>query len=176
MFVISVVNECKELLFLCSRGYQNTPAIEAVNLLNEGERQTFRFTFPEEQAQAVQFSEPGAYLYEPNASIMKAGAFKSIASRYQLRKIHVNTHLYTSDELVPEFPGRKFRIEALVRPDPSDVKRHIPEGHANVAIRNYPISAEALKKKTGLKDGGEKFLIGFTGIAKKYVAVATRLV
>lgn len=175
VFVVSVDNECKEILFLSLKGHSEVPEIEAINFPKEGDPQTFHFSFPEERTEVVKFDKPRTYLYEPNASIMKAGAFKSVASRYRLRKLHPNTHLYTSEEFVSEFPGRKFRIEAIVRPDRSAVRKHLPEGQANVATRNYPMSAEALKKKTGLKDGGEKFLIGFTGMDKKYVAVASRL-
>lgn len=175
VFVVSVDNECKELLLLCNKDHNGTPAITAVNLLDAGPDQIFTFTFPEERATIVSFREPGRYLYEPNASILKAGAFKSIATRYHLGKMHANTHLYTADVLIEEFPGRRFRVGAFVRPDRAEIRKHIPDGHANVTTRNYPLSPDALKKKTGLKDGGEKFLIAFSGDKKKYVVIAERV-
>jgi 16S rRNA G966 N2-methylase RsmD len=173
VFAVSVNNDCKELLFFCEKGFEGTAVITAVNIPEGHTPQMFEFSFPEERAQKVEVSDPLRYLYEPNASILKAGAFKSAAARFNLKKIHVNTHLYTGEHLVDNFPGRKFLIEELVKP--STLKKYFPDGKANVTTRNYPLTPEALKKKTGLKDGGEKFLIGFSGEKKKFLAVARRL-
>jgi len=175
VFVVSVKNECKEVLLLCEKDFAGVPVIEAVNLQSAANVETFQFTFPEERASEVVLSEPLKYLYEPNASILKAGAFKSIASRFLLKKLHPNTHLYTSDTLVDKFPGRKFAIEDFVKPDRALLRKFFADGKANVTTRNYPLSAEALKKKSGLMDGGDKFLIGFSGRRKKYLVVARRL-
>lgn len=174
VFVVSVRNECKEVLFLGQKGFAGTLEIETVNLTGSHDER-YTFTIPEEQSSSSHFSDPQLFLYEPNASILKAGAFKSIGTRYALKKIHANTHLYTSDVLLDDFPGRKFRIESFVKPDRSTMKNFFPDGKANVTTRNYPLTAEALKKKTGLSDGGEKFLIAFTGTSRKFVAVAQRL-
>jgi 16S rRNA G966 N2-methylase RsmD len=173
VFVIAVDNECKELLFLCGRNFLEVQSIEAVNLGDPIER--FEFFAHEERDQSVTFSDPLRYLYEPNASILKAGAFKSIASRFGLKKIAANTHLYTSDTYDPAFPGRKFKIDAMIKSDPSETKRHFPDRKANVTTRNYPLTVNELRKKMGLKDGGEKFLIGFSGLSKKFLAVGTRV-
>jgi len=175
VFVISVENECKELLFVCDKNFEGTPVIDAVNIGDTGPPRSFEFSFNEEREQKVSFSDPLPFLYEPNASILKAGAFKSIASRFNLKKIQVNTHLYTSAQLMENFPGRRFLIEAFVKPDARVLKEYFPDGKANVTTRNYPLTPEALKKKTGLKDGGEKFLIGFSGKKKKFLAVAKKL-
>lgn len=175
VFVVSVKNECKEVLLLSQKGYKDIPTVEAVNLTGNADVESFGFTFPEERAVSVSYNEPLTYLYEPNASILKAGAFKTVAARFLLKKIHVNTHLYTSEKFVENFPGRKFIIEGFVKPDPTVLKRFFSGGKANVATRNYPMSAEALKKMTGLMDGGDKFLIGFSGEKKKYLAAARRL-
>lgn len=175
VFVISVNNECKEVLFLCEKDFGHEPQIEAVNLFEHHPDQTFKFHFSQERVSRVTFSDPLKYLYEPNASILKAGAFKSISQNYNLQKIEKNTHLYTANHLLQGFPGRIFLVEKIVRPDPVEIKKYFPEGKANVAIRNYPLTVEALKKKTGLKDGGEKFLIGFSGKEKKFLVVARRL-
>lgn len=175
VIVVSVANECKELLFLCERDWQGTPTIEAFNIASDGTRQTFVFTFPEERELSSTFSEPLEFLYEPNASILKAGAFKTVASRYDVVKLHANTHLYTSSSLVEKFPGRIFRIEEDIKPDRTAIRRVLPEGQANVTTRNYPLAPEALKKKLGLKDGGDRFVIGFTGPMKKHLVVAVRV-
>jgi 16S rRNA G966 N2-methylase RsmD len=173
VFVISVHNECKEILFLCEKKFSGSQSIEAINLADVIER--FEFSVSDERQQSVVFSDPLQFLYEPNASILKAGAFKLVASRFDVRKIAANTHLYTSDTYVPTFPGRKFRVETLVKSDRSEMRRNFPGGKANVTTRNYPLTADQLKKKMGLKDGGERFLFGFSGTEKKFLAVANRL-
>jgi hypothetical protein len=173
VFVVSVRNECKEILFLCEKNFSGSQSIEAINLADRIER--FEFSASDERHQSIAFSDPLQFLYEPNASILKAGAFKLIASRFGVRKLATNTHLYTSDAYVPDFPGRRFRVETLVKSDRSEMSRNFPDGKANVTTRNYPLTADQLKKKMGLKDGGEKFLFGFSGVEKKFLAVASRL-
>lgn len=174
VFVVSVRNECKEVLFLSQRRFEGVPDIEGVNLGDE-QLKPFVFTFPQEKALSVPLSEPLKFLYEPNASILKAGAFKSVAHQFDIKKIHTHTHLYTSENFVTNFPGRKFRIDHFLKFDKASVKKAFPDGKANVTTRNYPLSADALKKKTGLTDGGDKYLIAFSGMSKKYLAVAERL-
>lgn len=168
--VLSVDNECKELLFLAERSFTGKPEIQAVNLLTDRE-QVFRFFLEHEKTTTVSFGDPGKYLFEPNASILKAGAFKSVAKEFGVTKLHPSTHLYTGSEPVRGFPGRSFHVIDIVKPEPKAVKEYFPGGQANVLVRNYPLSPEALKKKTGLKDGGNLFLIGFTGGSKKFLAV-----
>jgi hypothetical protein len=176
VFVVSVDNECKELLFVCRRHVTDEPLITAADVSDTGEvKHNFAFTFPQEKQEQTVFQDPLKYLYEPGAAILKAGAFKSVARHFNLRKIQANTHLYTSDNLLTAFPGRTFEIEAFVKPDPGILKKYFPDGKANVTTRNYPLTPEGLKKKTGLKDGGEKFLFGFSGEKKKFLVVARRL-
>ena len=175
IYVVSVANECKELLFLCKRMVHSEPEIITVNILPT-HIEKFSFTKAQEQQANVAYSSPLEYLYEPNASVLKAGAFKIIASSYGLSKIDVSTHLYTSAEYRSDFPGRIFRVEALIKSDSKVIQTYFPNGKANVMTRNYPLSAEELKKKVKLKDGGHKFLIGFSGPKEKYLAVATRVI
>ncbi|MBK5279523.1 MAG: class I SAM-dependent methyltransferase [Bacteroidia bacterium] len=177
IFVVAVDNECKELLFLCRKGYEGEPTIEVVDLKSNSNRAAVHFEFfqKEEKDAVVNYSNPLPFLYEPSAALLKAGAFKLIAQRFDLKKLHQNTHLYTSEYLVADFPGKVFEIDALIKPDTKVVRQYFPEGKANVATRNYPLSPEELKKKTGVKDGGEKFLIGFSGVKEKFLAVCKRL-
>ena len=173
--VVSVENECKELLLLQKLGFVGEPFIETINLLNDGSVvERFVFTALEERAATVVFSSPLDYLYEPNASILKSGAFKVVAEKFGLSKLQANTHLYTSPNLFTDFPGRVFKIEAL-NPTLQLLKELLPEGKANVATRNYPLSAQELKKKLKLKDGGGKFVIGFSEEKRKSVVIATRI-
>jgi 16S rRNA G966 N2-methylase RsmD len=174
VYVVSVANECKELLFLCKRMVHGEPEIVTVNILST-HIERFSFTKVQEQQAAVEYSSPLAYLYEPNTSLLKAGAFRIVGSSYGLSKIDVSTHLYTSAEYRSDFPGRIFQVEALVKNDPKVIQTYFPEGKANVMTRNYPLSAEELKKKAKLKDGGNKFLIGFSGPKEKFLAVARRV-
>jgi hypothetical protein len=106
---------------------------------------------------------------------MKGGAFKTIGNRFHLRKLHANTHLYTSSDYVSEFPGRIFRLLQDIKPHRKTVATYFPERKANVITRNYPITAVELKKKCGLADGADRYLIGCTSVAGKHVLVAERI-
>jgi hypothetical protein len=174
VYVVSVDNEVKELLFLSERNHSGEPLIEAVNLSKE-KSERFAFRFSDEESATILSGDPQRYLYEPFSSVLKAGAFKSLAKTFPVTKIQTNTHLYTSDKLVQDFPGRIFEIEDHIKPDKKSVSKYFPEGKANVLTRNYPSSAEELKKKTGLTDGGERYLIGFSTQKEKAVIVASRI-
>lgn len=175
VLVLSVENEVKELLFACEKTFSGEPSIESVNLLRDGTSERFDFLFSKESLLTVEFSDPLTYVYEPNASILKAGAFKNISKTFSIPKIQASTHLYTSHSLIKDFPGRIYKIEARVKPDPKIVISFLPDGKANVTTRNYPLSVEELKKKTGISDGGDKYLLAFSGIKEKFVCVASRM-
>lgn len=173
VWVVSVRNEVKELLFLCAKNHSDEPVVSAVNL--ESDHEPFTFKLSDERAAQAPVSDPLTYLYEPNASILKAGAFKVIAATYALGKIHPNTHLYTSNELINRFPGRIFKINTHLKADAKTVATHFPENKVNVITRNYPLSPDALKKKFKLRDGGERYLIGCSGEKQKFLLAAERL-
>lgn len=174
VYVLSVSNECKEVLFLCQANSKKLPEIHALNLT--GKRQaTFSFTRDEEQSTESQFSEPLTFIYEPNASILKAGAFTLVGQQYGLFKLHPNTHLYTSTELISDFPGRIFSVVAIGKADRKSITPFFAEGFGNVITRNYPMSAEDLKKKVGLKDGGDQYLIACSTVRGRQTIVAARL-
>ena len=175
VFVVSVGNECKEVLFFAHKDYSQEPAIIGVDLNKSGEVvQRFSFSFSEERAAESTFSDPLEYLYEPNAAILKSGAFKLVATRSGVFKISANTHFYTSREPVNDFPGRVFKI-IRINPNSAEWKNLLPDRKANVVTRNYPMSADQLKKKLNLNDGGEKFVIGCSGERRKFVLLATRI-
>lgn len=170
IMVVSVANECKELLFLVHRDFRGETFVETYNLSRLGDvLHSFHFSLSEEKSAEPKFGEPQQFLYEPNASILKAGAFRLVGNKFHLQKIHPNTHLYTSTEKIENFPGRVFSIDEWNFHEKAIQKK------ANVITRNYPLSAEALKKKLKLADGGEKYVIGFSGLKKKYVVGAIRL-
>jgi 16S rRNA G966 N2-methylase RsmD len=174
VFVVAVDNEVKELLFFAEKDFEGEPVINSVNLVKQ-RQDVFAFSFAEEAAATSRFSDPLTFLYEPNAAILKAGAFKIVSENFNIAKLQASTHLYTASDLIEDFPGRIFKIEARVKPGASSVKQFFPEGKANISTRNYPLTVEELKKKTGLKDGGEKFLIGFSGVKEKFLVSASRI-
>ena len=144
IFVVAIKNEVKEVLLLSGGSGQ----ITAIDLTQKD--QAFVFTRDQETNCPLAINHsPFAFIYEPNAAILKAGAYKLVAQRFGLLKLDVNTHLYASDTLVPNFPGRVWKII-----EKQDLKQ------ANVLTRNYPLSPEALKKKLHLRDGGTAFVIG----------------
>ncbi|MGE0770475.1 MAG: SAM-dependent methyltransferase [Cyclobacteriaceae bacterium] len=177
VFVVSVENDCKELIFHCAASHAGEAEIEALDLSTDGKakQKNFRFTFSEERATEVRLAAPERFLYEPNASILKAGAFKSVAAQHNLKKIARHTHFYTADFLAEDFPGRTFEITAQIKPDPKEIKRWIPALKANVVTRNYPLHAVALRNKLRLQDGGDDYVIACSGERNKFVLVARRI-
>lgn len=161
--IISVNNECKELLLIIGNEPSQLIPIHCINLTSK-EKQTFTFTREEElEAECLYTKEPGKYLYEPNASILKAGAFRSIASRYKVKKLHPNSHLYTSDLWIENFPGRSFQITGQCSFNKKEIKETIGElKKANITVRNFPATVAEIRKRTKLSDGGEVYLFATT--------------
>ena len=177
--IVAVKNEVKEVLLLSqcltdpiNDQMVNDQMIKCLDLSRP--EQAFTFTREEEQAATVSFVHgtlsPCTFLFEPNAAILKAGAYKLIAQRFGLRKLDTNTHLYISDTLVENFPGRVWRINDQM------VNAKMVNGQmANVLCRNYPLTAEQLKKKLRLRDGGTAFVIGCRVAGKPTLFLAERL-
>ena len=157
--VVSVENECKELLFLLSPKAESI-AYHAVNLRKNGNTEKFFFNPQDEHNLAISFAETiGKYLYEPNASILKAGGFKSVAKQFGIQKLHVNSHLYTCNTSIPNFPGRIFEVKEWFLANKQNIKLFLSHTKkANVAVRNFPLSVAEIRQKTGLKEGGEVYL------------------
>ena len=161
--VVSVKNECKELLLLVEGGFCGETEIVCVDLDElsqvKPEITSVASNLKKEKGEIISYSPPKAYLYEPNASIMKAGLFKTVAKRYNVAKLHPSTHLYTSEELVEDFPGRTFKIQRVTKVH----KKEIPDiEKANLSIRNFPGNVADLRKKLKLKDGGDTYIFACT--------------
>ena len=167
--IIALKNEVKEVLVYMSNDQPSAEVnIKCINL--ESEESDFEFNLNSEQNTDVEFSPIKDYLYIPNNAITKAGAFKSVAKRYNLYKLHPNTHFYTSDQYVKEFPGRHFRIEEITAKD-------IEKGaYYNIVSKNYPVKPEDLKKKFKTKDGGEKYLIFTQDVKGKKILKAVPVI
>ena len=158
--IVAIKNEVKEVLLLSG----GTGQITTINLAQKD--QAFVFTREEEQHCGLDIRDGklANYLYEPNAAILKAGAYKLVAQRFGLHKLDVNTHLYTSRQFIENFPGRVWRITE---------KQNLKQ--ANVLTRNYPLTPEQLKKKLHLRDGGTAFVIGCRVAGKPTLMYAERV-
>lgn len=173
IWVISVNNECKEVLYLLENKPTSNIKINTVNLSSTN--QTLSFTFSEEDNSTPNFSEPLQYLYEPNASVLKAGAFKSICTQFKVNKLAPNTHLYTSEKLMPNFAGRSFKITQVLPYNSTDFKK-LGIKKANVSCRNFKETVEQVKKKLNLKDGGDVYLFATTDNNNKPILVVANKV
>lgn len=155
LHIVAINNEVKELLWVLQKNYKGEVLVKTINH-RQSEPETFDFYLNEENGSNSIFAPPMNYLYEPNAAIMKSGAFKTIGNRYSLKKLHQHTHLYTSKDLL-EFPGRRFLIrESLVYDNKA--KSFLTGMKANIAAKNFPKSAIAIKKKYKMADGGKIYL------------------
>jgi hypothetical protein len=157
--VVSVKNEVKEVLLFWEKTVDGDPKkIKVMDL--ESNLPEFEFEPKSEEHAISRFGEAEKYLVEPLSGILKAGAFNLFGERFELRKLEKNSHLYTGDVVPDEIPGRVFKVMQEISPKKQEIKALFPSGKVNVICRNYVTGAEELKKKLGLKDGGEDFLIG----------------
>jgi len=153
--IIAVRNEVKELVLIIennqSTDNQQPTTIKCINL--ESKEPEFSFNFNEEKSAKSEFSKGLDFLYIPNNSILKAGAFNSISQQFGLKKLHPNTHFYTSEHKNENFPGRVLQIEKI---EVKDLKKG---DKYNIISKNYPLKPEEIKKKYKLTDGGNHYLI-----------------
>ena len=164
LHIVGVKNECKEVLVkahaLDDSACAGCVEVHCVDFLTSGKIE-YVFSLLGGMEIPLIDGEVKRYLYEPDVTLMKAGAFGSLCARYPVWQLDVDTHLMTSDEWIPEFPGRVFEVEEMI-PFSSKVlkrlKKEIPQ--ANIAVRNFVMTADELRKKTGIKDGGEVYLFG----------------
>lgn len=171
--VVAVKNEVKEVLLLSRQLTADNlqSVISAIDLAEPA--QVFTFTREEETLSAKRplsqtvLPQNALYLYEPNAAILKAGAYKLVAQRFGLTKLDVNTHLYVSDTRMENFPGRIWKI--------ADSRQLITDSRANIICRNYPLTPDQLKKKLHLRDGGTVFVIGCRIAGKPTLLYAERV-
>ena len=186
--IISVNNECKELLLVLSA--RNMGDMEASSADGEVKRtvnlriycvndaQSFVCEKSDMEASSVKIApstlEEMQYLYEPNASLMKAGCFGVLSERYDARMLSKNSHLFVSREPIAAFPGRSFRIIAVSSFNKKELKRHLSGiTKANIATRNFPLSVAELRKRLKLKDGGETYIFATTLSDESHVLVIT---
>lgn len=172
--VVAVNNECKELIFILERDFLGSPVLHCANLSTS--QPTLSFTFEQEHDCPLRLAdEPQHYLYEPNAVVMKAGAYKWVSECFCLLKLHKNSHLYTSETLVHNFAGRIFEVEDWADYN-KKVKSTLLAGvdKANLAVRNFPLSVDELRKALKITEGGEVYLFATTLRDGRKVIIKTR--
>ena len=167
IIALAVKNELKELLWILENDFKGTPLVKAVNL--ESKQLEFSSLLNSEENTKSIPTPVGTYLYEPNVALLKTGMFKTIAQRFKIGKMHSNTHLYTSDELI-EFPGRVFKINEVLHYNKKNLKL-FENTKANVSCRNFKLSVEQLKKKHRIKDGGAQYLFFTTDLNNQAVVL-----
>ena len=189
--IISVNNECKELLLVLSA--RNMGDMEASSADGEVKRtgnlriycindaQSFVCDESDMETSAVKIApstlEEMQYLYEPNASLMKAGCFGVLSERFDARMLSKNSHLFVSREPIEVFPGRSFSIIAISSFNKKELKRHLSGiTKANIATRNFPLSVAELRKRLKLKDGGETYIFATTLSDESHVLMITEKV
>ena len=167
--VVALHNEVKEIIFVTGNN-----RIHAVNILHEGNDQ-FSFTRSEEKSALCAMADCICeYIYEPNAAIIKAGAFRLVSERYQLHKLDHNTHLYTADQLTENFPGRVWKVIAQPIKNQRDIAA-LGIQRAAILTRNYPLTPEELRKKFKLQESDSHFLIGARIATKPTLILAERI-
>ena len=171
--IISVNNECKELLLVLSARNMGNLRIYCVN-----DAQSFVCEESDMESSSVKIApstfEEMQYLYEPNASLMKAGCFGVLSGRYDARMLSKNSHLFVSQAPIEAFPGRSFRIIAVSSFNKKELKRHLSGiTKANIATRNFPLSVAELRKRLKLKDGGEIYIFATTLSDESHVLMIT---
>ncbi len=195
VYVIAIENEVKELLFCtntttevsvaqpsplgranCPPPFRGGAGVVCINILSNSHKQIFEFDHQTEEKLDVTYSNPSIYIYEPNAAILKAGAFKSIAKQFNINKLAPNSHLYSSDILVENFAGRSFICEAVCKFDKKEILSKLPQKKANISTRNFSMKPDEIKKKLGLQDGGEYYLFATENFEKQKIVLICRKV
>jgi len=163
--VVSVKNDCKELLFLLENNYKDKPIIFTTNYLSNTKTETLSTSYPDEFNSRI--GEVKEYLYLPNSAIMKAAIFGKLSNSFDLDKLHPNSNVYTSNIMLNNFTGRKFRVINTHPP----YKQKFKGEYLNIITRNFKQKPEEIKKKLKCKDGGARYLFATTNNMNKSIFI-----
>ena len=173
--IVSVDNECKELVVVIEeRGkwkVEREYSVHCVNLLSNGAQEEFVFCDADISLSSFHFplSSIPHFLFEPNASIMKAGCFAALEQRFGVAQLDKNSHLFVSDHDINDFPGRRFIIEKTTSMNKRELKTALDGiDRANITVRNFPMSVAELRKRLKLKDGGDLYLFATTIVGNQH--------
>lgn len=151
--IVSIDNEVKELLFEIEKNFSGAIAVKTIDF---GKNVTQFDSFISEESPNLHFGQPQKYVYEPNSAIMKSGNFELISSRFNLAKLHIHSHLYTSEKRI-DFPGRVFEIQSSFSYNKENMKAKLQNKKCNITTRNFPEKVEDIRKKWKIKDGGNSY-------------------
>ena len=166
IWIIAVKNEVKEVLVYLKKT-ENRPEISCINL--QSSEPEFHFNLDDEKYCQSEFLTPKKYIYIPNNSVLKSGAFNLVSEKFGLKKLHQNTHIYTSEEKIEHFPGRIFETEEIN-------SKAIKKGEQfNIITKNFPLKPEEIKKKYKIKDGGNQYLIAVKSLSGNHFLVGKLL-
>ena len=165
--VVAINNDVKELLYILEKGYCKEILIKTINF-TKNNAQKFHFNYHKKPVSSYQ--EPLEYLYEPNAAVLKSGAFHEISTQLNIFKLHQHSHLYTSKKRI-EFPGREFKIIAVLPYDKKKIVKLLPNKKANITTRNFHKTVAQIRKELKIKDGGDSFLFFTTNIHNKFICM-----
>ena len=170
--IVSLNNECKELLFVMEKADPTKPVQLNCALLtsNIGELSVYRFDYGKEKDIVVKHGEIQEYLYEPDASLLKAGLFKTLAVHFGITKLNQHSHLYTSDKLLTDFPGRTLKVKSHQSFKSFQATNSLKK--ANIIVRNFMLKPDQLKKKLKIADGGDIYLYFTTDYKNTPVVIA----
>ena len=165
--IVSVQNECKELLIVMQQQPAEPPTVYCIN-----DDSVFSYHPSSISSNHISHHSSLIYLYEPNASIMKAGCFAEIEQAFEVSQLAPNSHLFASDQAIADFPGRKFRISAVTSMNKQELKQALKDiRQANIAIRNFPMSVADLRKRLKLSEGGNDYIFATTLTEGKKVLI-----
>ena len=165
--IVSVQNECKELLIVMQQQPAEPPTVYCVN-----DDSVFSYHPSSISSNHISHHSSLIYLYELNASIMKAGCFAEIEQAFEVSQLAPNSHLFASDQAIADFPGRKFRISAVTSMNKQELKQALRDiRQANIAVRNFPMSVADLRKRLKLSEGGNDYIFATTLTEGKKVLI-----
>ena len=165
--IVSVQNECKELLIVMQQQPAEPPTVYCVN-----DDSVFSYHPSSISSNHISHHSSLIYLYEPNASIMKAGCFAEIEQAFEVSQLAPNSHLFASDQAIEDFPGRKFRVTAVTSMNKQELKQALKDiRQVNIAVRNFPMSVADLRKRLKLSEGGNDYIFATTLKKKKKVLI-----
>ena len=165
--IVSVQNECKELLIVMQQQPAEPPTVYCIN-----DDSVFSYHPSSISSNHISHHSSLIYLYEPNASIMKAGCFAEIEQAFEVSQLAPNSHLFASDQAIEDFPGRKFRVTAVTSMNKQELKQALKDiRQANIAVRNFPMSVADLRKRLKLSEGGNDYIFATTLTEGKKVLI-----
>lgn len=164
--IVSIKDECKELLFYIDENASENPDI-ICSELSESSKNEFTFNYQQEKIIELKTGLVSKYIYDPQASIIKAGAYKSIADTFELIKLNSNTHLYTSEQLINNFPGKCYEVINHLTYDLKHLKSELKNKHYHLVFRNFTEDADKVVSKLNIKSGGDKYLFFYSDVNQK---------